>query len=151
MANIFDKFVTIMNSKEPSVVKALGRFVFSAFKQETHVWINLLIEIRFTINFIISNFYLTLSYLCPRWILYAIFFIYYDFTDILARCTIVHCFYHVCMNVCDSWVFKDSFVSIKLLSIYLIGRTWYLHFNDFISQINPILWLSPWSPFTNRD
>ena len=79
----------------------------------------MVIEIRFTINFIISNFYRMLSYLCPRWILYAIFFIYYDFTDILARCTIVHCFYHVCMNVCDSWVFKDSFVSIKILSIYI--------------------------------
>ena len=33
----------------------------------------------------------------------------------------MHCFYHVCMNVCDSWVFKDSFVSIKLLSIYVVG------------------------------
>ena len=33
MTNIFDKFVTIMNSKEPSVVKALGTFVFSAFKK----------------------------------------------------------------------------------------------------------------------
>ena len=33
MANTFDKFVTIMNSKEPSVVEALGSFVFSAFKK----------------------------------------------------------------------------------------------------------------------
>ena len=32
----------------------------------------------------------------------------------------MHCFYHVCMNVCDSRVFKDSFVSIKLLFIYLM-------------------------------
>ena len=71
-------------------------------------------------NFIISNFYRTLSYLCPGWIIYAIFFIYYDFIDVLARCTIVHCFYHVCMNVYDSRVFKDSFVSIKLLFIYLM-------------------------------
>ena len=119
-ANTFDKFVTIMNSKEPSVVKALGSLSFLVpSRNETHVWINLLIEIRFTINFIISNFYHTLSYLCPRWILHAIFFIYYDFTDILARCTIVHCFYHVCMNVCDSWVFKDAFVSIKFLTMIM--------------------------------
>ena len=33
MTNTFDKFVTIMNSEEPSVAKALGSFVFSAFKK----------------------------------------------------------------------------------------------------------------------
>ena len=33
MANTFDKFVIIMNSKEPSVVKALGSFVSNAFKK----------------------------------------------------------------------------------------------------------------------
>ena len=33
MANTFHKFVIIMNSKQPSVVKALESFVFSAFKK----------------------------------------------------------------------------------------------------------------------
>ena len=76
------------------MVKALGSSVFSAFKKrDTYIWINLLIEIRFTIHFIISNFYQTLSYLCPGWILYAIFFIYYAFIGVLARCAIVHCFF----------------------------------------------------------
>ena len=102
--------------KNHQLWKPLGVSFLVPSRNETHVWINLLIEIRLTINFIISDFYRTLSYLSPRWTLYAIFFIYYDFIDVFTPCTTVHCFYHVCMNVCDSWVFQDSFVTIKLLS-----------------------------------
>ena len=56
------KFVTTMNSKEPTVVRDLQDL------QKT-IRINLLIKIRLSIDFTISNFYCTLSHLRLEWIL----------------------------------------------------------------------------------
>ena len=81
MPNTFHKCVTIIDSKEPSWWKPLGVSFLVTSRNDTHIRINLLIEIRFTIDFIISNFLRALSYPRLEWILYAICFIYYDCID----------------------------------------------------------------------